>query len=253
MNEAEFKTRQPLANVNRLENITGQRYGRLTVVGLAAIGPRAWVCKCDCGNAVTITNPKLRCGNNRSCGCLQKEITGARFRTHGMTNQKVYRAWKAMIARCERPKTQLFHRYGGRGISVCTQWRESFQSFFNDMGHPPSSLHSLDRINNNGNYEPGNCRWSTRTEQLRNYSRNVLLTVKGETMPIAAWTERMGFPYREIENRIRGGWSVEDAVLTPIDRRRSEIAARGWIKRRLRSLSEKPQIATGEVLTHRTG
>lgn len=151
-------------------NLVGQRYGRLLVVdpaGLTAAGGTNWSCRCDCGRVMEASSRNLRRGYTTSCGCFQKEGVTARSKRHGMDGTKVYSAWRSMRQRCENPRAQVWFDYGGRGITVCERW-QSFDAFYADMGDPPSTEHSLDRIDNEGNYEPGNCRWATRSEQRRN-------------------------------------------------------------------------------------
>ena len=145
-------------------------YGRLTVTGRAPnIGTRAaWICRCDCGNVVVVSGSALRRRNNRSCGCLvrdRKRKHGEATDTNGPTRE--YLAWQNMKARCYYPKSPGFKHWGGRGIIVCERWREDFKNFLSDMSRCPPNF-TLDRINSNGNYEPGNCRWATRKEQIRN-------------------------------------------------------------------------------------
>ena len=128
------------------------------------------------------------------------------------------RAWHDMKTRCYNPKFNLFHRYGGRGIRVCAQWEESFDAFLYDMGECPSG-HSLDRINNDGDYEPENCRWASPKEQARNTRRNKYLTLNGETLTVAEWAEKTGMSQFTLYERINNGFSDEECLLTPIDRK----------------------------------
>ncbi len=128
---------------------------------------------------------------------------------------RMHRRWKAMIDRCYREKNHAFRYYGGRGIRVCERWLNSFEAFVEDMGPKPSPTHTLDRIDNNGNYEPANCRWATPLEQARNTSRNVRVTWRGQTQVVAAWSEQTGLPSKTILDRLRAGRSVEEALRTP--------------------------------------
>jgi hypothetical protein len=147
-------------------DITGQRFGRLVAirpVGKTKARTIAWLCKCDCGKEITSNGADIRKGNVLSCGCLQ--VThGAAFRG---ANTPEYRVWAGIIQRCKNPNNKSFKYYGGRGIKVCERW-ESFENFFADMGTRPSADHSIERIDNDGNYEPNNCKWIPFPEQAKN-------------------------------------------------------------------------------------
>lgn len=167
MSKGNFST--PKNFVNR----TLQRFGRLTAIEAAGRSPRGniiWRCLCDCGKFVLVRGSELGKGT-RSCGCLQKELTSLRQRTHGhghpTRRTKEYRAWMGMRERCQLPRNPRFSHYGGRGISVCERWQK-FENFLADMPPHPGEGFSLDRIDNDGDYEPGNCRWATRSEQRKN-------------------------------------------------------------------------------------
>jgi hypothetical protein len=132
-----------------------------------------------------------------------------------MTNTPVYRVWQAMVSRCTLERSKFFYRYGGRGIKVCDRWRD-FKNFYEDMGDRPSPSHSIDRVNNDGNYEPGNCRWATRAEQDLNNSRNVHLTHEGKTMTMKEWAIAKGIRYGTLVTRVARGWSDDRALETPV-------------------------------------
>ena len=156
---------------SRSRDLTGLKFGRLTVrqfAGQDRHGNRLWLCDCACGGTVTVIKGSLSSGRTRSCGCLQREFIVRRNTTHGLSDTPEYRAWRDMLSRCENPNTRYYELYGGRGISVCDRWRGSFEMFYADMGPRPSPRHSIDRIDNDGDYEPGNCRWATWTEQNAN-------------------------------------------------------------------------------------
>jgi len=136
--------------------------------------------------------------------------------SHGLSGTPEYKAWKAMKDRCFNPNNQYYSNYGGRGISVCDRWKNSFQNFFLDMGSRPTAKHSLDRIDNNADYFPKNCRWTTRVEQENNKRSNRFITIGCVTLTIAQWTKEMGYGQSVIQSRLKDGWSEFDAVMTPV-------------------------------------
>jgi hypothetical protein len=206
--------------MRRIPIEAGQVFNRLTVIKEAryksAKGEIRYQCQCSCGERVFATGTSLKKGNTQSCGCFRRDNVSRLKTTHGQgglnTKTTEYRIWMGMKARCYIRSASGYPRYGGRGITVCDHWRDSFEAFFSDMGRRPSLYHSLDRINNDGPYSPENCRWATRIEQNRNTPRNRLLTFNGETMTISAWTERLGLSRSLIYMRLRRGWSVEKSL-----------------------------------------
>lgn len=162
----------------KLKDLVGATFGRLTVAARAANRGKkvVWLCRCECGNVVSVMGTSLCSGRSRSCGCLHREaitIHGCSGRNgDAKSRSPEYRTWQAMKARCENPRCPRFKDYGGRGISICKRWSDSFKAFRDDMGPRPSAEHSIDRVNNDGNYEPGNCRWATRRQQQQNTRRS---------------------------------------------------------------------------------
>lgn len=199
------------------DDFTGRRFGRLTVL-CADNGNRQrnmWLCQCDCGNKKSVRGDHLISGATKSCGCYNRYLASKRQKTHGMTGSPEYSAWRHMIARCESPLDSRFHCYGARGIKVCDRWkgRDGFQNFLNDIGPRPSPEYSIDRINNNGNYEPSNCKWSNRIEQANNKSKSMFITYQGETKTLRAWARELGLKYKRVWERMKYyGWSFEKAI-----------------------------------------
>lgn len=198
------------------KNISGKRFGRLTVVrpdyrtGCTSF----WLCKCDCGNETIVSGSDLKSGRTRSCRCLHKELLSARQKIHGMTDKHpAYNTWRGMIQRCNYPKHICYHRYGGRGITVCPEWRR-FDRFWKDMGKTWYRGGTIERIDKNGNYEPSNCKWATYKEQANNSRRNKLLTVNGITKTMRNWCDELGVSYYKVRSRIRYGWTHERALFT---------------------------------------
>lgn len=191
----------------------GMRFGRLVVI---ARGPSLksadsrWACQCDCGGAAVCFSASLRRGDSASCGCLNRERVSAAVATHRMHGTPTYRSWVAMVNRCGDLSNA---RYGGRGIQVCDRWKHSFESFLEDMGVRPSCAHSIDRWpNNDGNYEPSNCRWATDVEQSNNKRSNRLITYNGRTQTIAMWAREIGVRSDTLRFRIVSGRSLSEAL-----------------------------------------
>lgn len=199
-------------NINT-ERLVGKRIGGLVVVAFHAKkrGNYQWVCLCDCGREFLAWESGL-VGDRRSCGCLKTEDQRKRATTHGMSKTITYRAWAAMVKRCENPNVAFWHRYGGRGIKVCDRWRSSFESFFEDMGERPSKKHSIDRINNDGNYEPSNCRWATQSQQNSNRHGCKPVSINGVVKPLADWCRELCRDYSKTYARIKRGIAPEVAL-----------------------------------------
>ena len=196
-------------------NLVGQVFGRLTVLKRVENNKHnraMWECVCECGKIITVEGAQMRSGHTSSCGCFKIDQT----RKHGMWRTPEYCAWDTMKRRCNSPQDKGYKYYGGRGITVCDEWMKSFPAFFKHIGHKPSSLHSIDRINNNGNYEPGNVRWATRQEQNNNTRHNHLVTVGEITLNVSQWAKINNIKRDTIYARIRLGWKPEKAVSFPV-------------------------------------
>jgi len=207
-------------------NLVGQKFNRLLVISLDSIKEEApspkrgdyaskrryWKCLCDCGNETIVTTKSLRSGNTKSCGCINTE----RITKHNKYKSREYSIWIGIKSRCNNPKSASYKWYGGRGISICKRWDNSFTNFFKDMGKAPSSKHIIDRINNDGNYEPSNCRWTIWYFQNRNHRRNVFFEFNGKKMCQEDWAKEIGIHPRTLCDRIQRGWSVEDALTKPV-------------------------------------
>lgn len=207
-----------MKRINGLEEARGcigDRFGRLTITGVEP-ERRNWqvyvIAKCDCGVDHRAAWYHVKKGKIRSCGCLLKEI---RF-THRMTKDPIYKLWLSMKYRCTKPSNPRWKDYGGRGIKICERWM-SFENFQADMSPRPSPAHTVDRKNNNGDYEPDNCRWATQHEQSLNKRSLIMATHDGETLPLAEWARRYGLNHHSLYTRVvRDGWSFEEAISRPM-------------------------------------
>lgn len=193
---------------NRIKDLTGQRFGKLVVLGLhdrvmtpcGSIKTR-FACACDCGNKTITKRSNLVNGYTSSCGCMVREVLMKRNTTHGESDTRTYFAWKNMKMRCLNNKSRHFHRYGGRGISICERWM-SFANFLTDMGRAQANM-TIERIDNDGNYEPSNCRWATRKEQARNKSTTVRVEHNGQSISLVEACEHECVNYYTTHHHIR--------------------------------------------------
>lgn len=209
----------------RRYNLIGRRFGRLVVKSASENSPvgkqgrtiTEWNCVCDCGKVSKVASNSLLQGNTRSCGCLAVEVQRKIHTTHGATTGGIireYRIWSNMKNRCSNPKSNRFHRYGGRGIKVCQRWMK-FENFLNDMGRCPDGL-TLERKDNNKGYEPSNCKWATKMEQANNMMANRILSNGGTSKTLAQWARETGIGYGAIYARLKRGWSIGRALTEPL-------------------------------------
>lgn len=207
-------------------DLTGQKFGRLTVIERAKDHIQTngrhtvcWLCKCECGNTCEIRSADLKRGATVSCGCYNRDRAkrGDNRRKHGLHETRLYRIWGAMKSRCNNPKQKEYQHYGGRGIAVCDEWLHELQAFYDwAMASGYADNLTIDRIDNNKGYSPDNCRWATRIEQNNNTSRNHLITYNGKTQTIAQWAREYNIPYKRLIQRInQSHWNIEKALNTP--------------------------------------
>lgn len=198
------------------EDLIGRKIGRLLVVELADApdGKRAWHCRCECGRVTRTRQHELLSGRAQSCGCGRREKLLSRNTKHGKSRSKTYGIWASMLSRCNVQTDKGFYKYGARGIRVCERWHD-FINFRADMGECPTGL-SIDRIDNDGNYEPGNCRWATPKEQARNTRRNVFLEFDGQKRCVSDWAQRIGVAESTLRVRVRMGWSADRVLTAPV-------------------------------------
>lgn len=204
------------------QNLVGQRYGRLIVLSFVEkrSGHSLWECLCDCGARTSALGTNLKRRNTSSCGCLHKETTSRVKKTHGCSggSRREYTAYQSMIGRCYRSSRRSYRHYGARGIVVCDRWKNGegalsgFECFLADMGEHPGAGYSIDRMNNDGNYEPSNCRWATAKQQAGNTSRSRWIEHQGERLILADLSRKTGVGHTTILQRLSKGWSIDQAV-----------------------------------------
>ena len=223
----------------KFNNLTDEKFGRWTVQALT--GKRGfqttWRCVCECGTVKEdVLYGSLTNGGSLSCGCIRSEQLSARALKHGMTHTRAHNAWGQMKDRCTNETRRSWAHYGGRGIKVCDRWMNSFDAFLADMGEPGYG-ESLDRINNDGNYEPSNCRWATRQEQARNTRQNRWYDWKGESRTLTDIARMEGVSFCSLRNRILGNQGVK-----PMD---SVEAAVNYCRKRNLKFKERAEFLLG--------
>jgi hypothetical protein len=213
--------------------LTGRRFGKLLVLERAGSDKdhRAlWLCACECGERKVVSGKSLTSGNTTTCGCGKQlamaTARAARRPPHPAARKRAYSIWGGMLSRCSDPKNPQFKNYGGRGITVCAQWLE-FECFLADMGLPPDGL-SIDRVDNDRGYEPGNCRWATAKEQARNKRTNVFVEFNGERLTVQEWAARLGSQHTALRRRLKL-WGVELALTTPVTKKKPHLFRKGAV------------------------
>ena len=219
--------------MRQMIDMTNQRFGRLVaksfIHGRLASGESRvyWKCKCDCGNACTVAAGSLRSGNTKSCGCYCRDSAKRRMLTHGdninRSTTPEYNAWASAKARCENERHPKYPSYGARGIKMCDRWKENYVAFLEDMGRRPSPSLSIDRIDNDDDYEPGNCRWAMPIEQGNNRRNNRRIEVNGVSKTISEWARVIGISPCTLGQRLRSGWPENIAATAPKGTRLSEV------------------------------
>lgn len=208
--------------MSKFIDLTGQKFGNLTAVKRLENNRHKcamWECRCSCGKTAICTTGHLRSGHSKTCGCLKKEILTLRNVSHDKSKTPEYRTWYHMIQRCTNPNDKDFKHYGGRGIAVCPEWRSSFQAFYEYIGTRPTPQHSIDRIDNNIGYRPGNIKWATTTCQGNNRRTNRIVAYKGKAMNLTQWASEYGMSSRIIYQRVAIlGWPIEKALTKPIQK-----------------------------------
>lgn len=204
--------------MGKVIDLTGKRFGKLTVIkkhNQDKWGGWNWLCRCDCGNETIVSGGHLRSLKTKSCGCSRKETKNF---THKMTGSRLYKVWRAMKSRCYYEESEMFKHYGGRGITVCDEWKNSFISFYDwsmKNGYDENAERgqcTIDRIDVNGNYEPNNCRWAAIKQQANNTRRNHFIKYNGKTQTVSQWANELGVEPDSIFNRLRKGFTEEEAL-----------------------------------------
>lgn len=208
------------------EDISGKVFGEWTAIkykeGSGTRHPK-WECVCSCGKKRFIDYYALTGGRSSSCGCVNASFIGDIKRTHGKSKTQIYQIWAGIISRCCNPNIPNYCDYGGRGITVCDRWRNSFEKFYSDMGDRPRGM-SIERIDNDSVYSPENCKWATRAEQSRNRRNNRHLTLNGQTRCLSEWSKITGLHPITITSRLNRGWSEERALTEELNKTQNKKA-----------------------------
>lgn len=203
-------------------DISGNTYHFLTVISYKENG--YWICQCSCDEKtiIIVKGSQLKNGHTKSCGCFNKMVISKLNKTHGMAKTSIYSIYRNMINRCYNKKVKCYKNYGGRGIKVCQRWLDGFENFYEDMGPRPSDKHSIDRIDNNGDYCLENCRWTTAQEQGNNRRNNRIVIYDNEEFTLTDLANKFNIDVKILHERLGYGWSIEKSVTTPIRRPRKK-------------------------------
>ena len=206
-----------MRSTSRIQDLTGQKFNKLTVLELASRNPVYWKCLCDCGNITYVRPMNLKRNMVKSCGCLHHRGNPS----HNLSHTRIYRIYKKIKRRCYVKDDPAYKDYGGRGIYMCDEWKESVENFYNwAMQNGYSDNLSIDRIDNNSGYSPENCRWATTKMQCNNRRSNIVVTIGNKTMNVAQWCEELGLNKGSIYSRIEKGWNPVEALTYTDDARK---------------------------------
>jgi len=207
-------------------DLTEQLFDRLTVLSRAANGSDGrtrWMCQCSCGALRVVDAKALRRRATKSCGCFKIEENTQRSRTHGMAHTAEYFVWKNMKARCLNPRSSRYADYGGRGITICARWQDSFVNFYEDMGPRPGPKYTIERVRNSEGYAPDNCIWATLSVQARNKRTSLSFTLNDITQSLLEWAQSIGMNYHTLYYRLQCGLSLEEAMARPLQIHKNNI------------------------------
>lgn len=200
-------------------DISNKRFGRLTTIKRVIPSGETknkWLCKCDCGNECLVRTSDLRSGRTQSCGCLKAELDSTRTKSHGMSYTNLHKRWRSIKDRCFNLNCKSYPNYGGRGITMCEEWKNSFEAFRDwALNNGYNESLTIERIDVDGDYEPNNCCWIPLVEQAKNRRTTHFITIKGETHNVRDWSKILGINESTIHNRLKNGWDAERALTTP--------------------------------------
>lgn len=196
-------------------DLTGQKFNRLTVIKRLGSQCKSyqWLCLCDCGKYTKVLTHALKNGSTKSCGCLKREKTIERNLKHNLSNTRLHKIWLGIKKRCTNKNCNAYKKYGGRGITICDNWKNDFMAFYNwSISNGYNEYLSIDRIDVNGNYEPSNCRWATIEQQANNKRTNRNITYNGTTKTLSEWAKMYNINYKLLHSRLKKGWSIKNAL-----------------------------------------